>query len=427
MSAPAACPFPGAAIDLFDEAFVANPWGPLAELREQAPVMQDPLTGYWLISRHNDIRQVLMQPDVFRPDNALTAVTEICPAALRILASVGFHLPATLANNGYDHHPQIRSLVAKFFTPARISRFTPAIAELARTAARKAGDQLAAQGQVDLVDCVTKDFPALVLMEVLGLSDIDIAVLKVRSAASLELFWGNPDAERQLELARYAAQFYSWLGTRIRQADPAGDDLFGVLAAGRHADGRPLDPAEAVGIGYFLLVAGQETTSQLLATLLRRLIGSPEWWEQVGQADEPLARAAAVKFIEEVLRLEPPVVTWRRVVAQETTLDGHCLPAGAEVLLMLAGSGTDAQVFDHPDDFAPGRPNVRRHLAFGIGRHFCLGATLARVEAQEFVRALARELPPLQLLEPAPPMLGLLSFRAPRRLLVAADTDISAV
>ncbi|MFA7324968.1 MAG: hypothetical protein WC005_11505, partial [Candidatus Nanopelagicales bacterium] len=75
MSVPAACPFPGAAIDLFDEAFVANPWGLLAELREQAPVMQDPLTGYWLISRHNDIRQVLMQPDVFRPDNALTAVT----------------------------------------------------------------------------------------------------------------------------------------------------------------------------------------------------------------------------------------------------------------------------------------------------------------------------------------------------------------
>ncbi|MFD0448502.1 cytochrome P450 [Streptomyces indonesiensis] len=150
--------------------------------------------------------------------------------------------------------------------------------------------------------------------------------------------------------------------------------------------------------------------------MLRRALVEPGLWPRVAQEEE-----AVGAWVEEVLRREPPVTTWRRVVARPVELGGVELPAGAQLLLMLMGSGSDPEVFTDPERMCPHRANIRHHLAFGTGRHRCPGASLARTEAAVALRAAARGLPKARLVAGAEgtPMLGLLSFRAPLRVAVA--------
>lgn len=385
--------------------FQAGP-ADLRSLRDSAPVHRDERTGLWLVSRYDDVRAVLADPVRFHPDNALTAVTPIPRPVLRVLARAGFSLPPTLANNGTDTHGDLRRLVARFLTPARVAAMEPRIARL--TAERL--DRLTG-GEVDLHPVLARDLPAIVLMEVMGIDatgggaddqPLDVDALKAWSTASLELFWGDVTVERQYELAKPTAAFHQWLTSRIKAADPAGDDLFGALRAA----GVPI--RDAAGLCYFLLIAGQETTTQLLSAAFHAVLRHGDLWSRL---DEPGMAAACV---EEVLRRDAPVNTWRRIAAEPVTLSGVDVPAGAPLLLMLAGSGSDPEVFPEPERFCPARPNARKHLAFGYGRHFCLGAGLARLEAEVVLRETARRFPGLRLAsaEP-PPMLGLLSFRAP--------------
>ncbi|MBW4720217.1 cytochrome P450 [Saccharothrix obliqua] len=375
----------------------------LRSLRENAPVHRDEGTGLWLVSRHADVRAVLADPGRFHPDNALTAITPIPRPVLRVLARAGFSLPPTLANNGTATHAALRGLVAGFLTPARVRALRPLIAELARERLDALTGPVA-----DLHPALARDLPAIVLLAAMGIDDVDIPKLKAWSTASLELFWGNPSPERQHELAGSAAEFHQWLTRRIRAA--RGADLFGVL--------RDVPIRDAAGLCYFLLVAGQETTTQLLCAVFDAVLRDRELWARV---DEP---GVAEDVVEEVLRRDPPVSTWRRIAAEPVVLSGVPVPAGAHLLLMLAGSGSDPAVFPEPDRLCPARPNARRHLAFGYGRHFCLGAGLARLEAAVVLRETRERFPSLRLASAErPPMLGLLSFRAPLSVRVVLHAD----
>ncbi|MBB5955611.1 cytochrome P450 [Saccharothrix tamanrassetensis] len=365
----------------------------LRSLRANAPVHQHVGTGLWLVSRYEDVRMILADPKRFHPDNALTAVTAIPRPVLRVLARAGFSLPPTLANNGTETHADLRRLVAAFLTPARVQAMRPRIAELARERLARLTGPVA-----DLHPALARDLPAVVLMEVMGIDDVDIPKLKAWSTASLELFWGDPSTERQHELARPAAEFHRWLTHRISTA--RGDDLFGAL--------RNVPLRDAAGLCYFLLIAGQETTTQLLCAVFDAVLRHDDLWSRLG---EP---GMAELVVEEVLRRDPPVNTWRRIAAEPVTISGVDVPAGAQLLLMLAGAGSDPEVFPDPERLCPARPNARKHLAFGFGRHFCLGAGLARLEAEVVLRETFERFPNLRLAsaEP-PPMLDLLSFRAP--------------
>jgi cytochrome P450 len=170
---------------------------------------------------------------------------------------------------------------------------------------------------------------------------------------------------------------------------------------------------------FFVFIAGQSTTGQLIATVVSRALTEPGMWPRVA-GEAGLAEA----WVEEVLRREPPVTTWRRVTARATELSGVRLPASAELLLMLMGSGSDPEVFPAPERMCPHRENIRHHLAFGAGRHRCPGASLARTEAAVALRTAARHLPRLQSATGSAdtPMLGLLSFRAPLRVAVEQGT-----
>jgi cytochrome P450 len=345
------------------------------------PARYDEELGYWVVDDPASAREVLLDPETFRPDNAVLAHTPLSVKALRVLSGVGFALPPTLANNAGDSHRPIRAAVARFFSPARVAAVEPLARSLTSARVAMAAETLAAGGEVDLVQAIAAEPPALVVLDMLGLSEVDVPALKAWSLESLELFWGWPDEDRQLELAHSAAEFYGWLRSRTTAARRApGDDLFGVLVS------LGLTDEEICAVGYFLMIAGQETTTQLISTAFYRTLG---------RSFDP------AEVVEDVLREASSVPTWRRVTAGPAVVGDVELPGGAPVLLGLSGHGGPAD------------------LAFGVGIHRCLGAGLARLEARVALECAAGLLSAVRLVE-EPPLIDLLSFRAPKRLVVTS-------
>ncbi|MFE4541151.1 cytochrome P450 [Arthrobacter sp. NPDC056727] len=362
---------------------------------------------YLVVRDPDSVRDVLHRPADFSPANALVAVTPLEGPALRELQRVGFALPPVLASNDTDTHGGIRKVVAGFFTPATVAAMEPRIRELAREAAAKAGGRLARTGQADLVQAVAAFPPAVVMLELLGLPVRDLADLKRWGLDSMELFWGWPGTDRQLELAHSAAEFYVWLRRLVTESVAApGRNLFKSLS--EHG----LSRTEMCSLGYFLLIAGQETTTQLISTTLFRLLEgtAPVGWREAS------SDAGARSVVRHVLATESSVPTWRRVAAHDTSLGGGVIPAGTEILLELSGNRITAGAGTVPQPDAGHGPSTG--LIFGSGIHRCLGAKLAELEAAVIIQEAAAGLPGIRLQGPGPDWIRLLSFQAPRTVSV---------
>lgn len=369
----------------------------------------------YLVVRDADaVRDVLHRPADFSPANALVAVTPLAGPALRVLQRVNFALPPVLASNDTDEHAGIRKVVAGFFTPATVAAMEPRIRELAQEAARNAAEHLDSSGQIDLVQTVAATPPAVVMLELLRLPVRDLADLKRWGLDSMELFWGWPDGNRQLELAHSAADFYVWLRKLVAESRATpGRNLFKSLA--EHG----LSTPEICSLGYFLLIAGQETTTQLISTTLFRLLEGPA---PVGWKDAATETGSRT-IVRHVLATESSVPTWRRVAAHDTNLGGDLIPAGTEILLELSGNhitSTAARASPSmPSEAVRHGQSTGYGLVFGSGIHRCLGAKLAELEAAIVVQETATALPDVRLQEYQPDWIRLLSFQAPRTVTVA--------
>ncbi|MFB9238004.1 cytochrome P450 [Plantactinospora siamensis] len=378
------------------DAAVDRPWPAVATVTDHVGV------PHTLVTRHAQVRRVLAEPETYRPDNALDAMTPIPVAALRILARHGFRLPPTLANNASPSHPGIRAAVADALHPDRVAEQRPWLTGVVEGRVRELAGRLTAGRPVDLYADLAADLPLLVLARLVDLPAAEAPVVKEFSRAALELFWAPVDPDRQRKLAGTVGRF----AAALREFADAGTGLAARLRAAGHG----VDTV--VGALFFLLVAGQETTSQFLTLLLHRLHGEPA--VLAGLAD---GSVGVDDVVEEGLRLVPPIVTWRRVAARDTELGGVAVPAGRSVVLWLARAGRDPEVFAVPDGFRPGQRGSRRHLAFGAGAHRCVGAQLSRMEAAVVVAAAAPLLTGSTVVR-APRCPDNLSFRMPDAFLL---------
>ena len=272
---------------------------------------------YALVSGYAEVKSVLADPDTYRPDNALDAVTPIPVPALRVLTRYGFRLPPTLANNGGASHPTIRAITARALHPDRVAAQRPWLEALVAHRVARLDERLAKGGQVDLYADLVADLPLLVLARLVELPDSDAVVVKEFSRAALELFWAPLSPARQAYLAEVVGRYHAVL----RDFAATAGGLVGELRS--HAHGAGLAPDVPVAALFFLLVAGQETTSQFLTLLLHRLAGEPAVHSGLSTKD-----IRVEDVVEEGLRLVPPIVTWRRVAARDTTLGGVAVPRG---------------------------------------------------------------------------------------------------
>ena len=353
------------------------------------------LGRYHVVRDPGEVREAFRRVDEFEPTNALTSVVPLSVATLRVLSRARFALPPVLASATGDRHRTVRKMVAAFFTPAKVAAVGPRVTELTRQRCETAASALG-NGPIDLADIIGRHIPPVIMQELTGFDCPDLMLLKRWSRDSLELFWGWPDEERQLELATSAVEFYAWLRETVT-ASKGDDSLFGVL------DTAGLTTPEICSLGYFLVIAGQETTAQLINIAFYRALQNRTLWHELSQG------ASAAAFVRGVLASESSVHTWRRVVATDSTLGGVDLPAGAEVLLELSGH--------HPAGATP----TAYSLAFGHGLHRCLGAKLAELETITVLEETARAFPTLALAGPDPEWIRLLSFQTPTTVMAALE------
>jgi cytochrome P450 len=359
-------------------------------------------TTHTVITSHRLVKRVLADPGTFGPDNALDALTPMPVSALRVLTAHGFRLPPTLANNGGASHPQIRALTAAALAQDRLDAVRPWLSDLVAARVSRLGKRLDAGETVDLYADLAADLPLLVLARLVDLPDAEAEVVKEFSRAALELFWAPLDEPRQVELARIVGRFHQMLRDFCASAGGYAGALRELVAR------QGLPPDTPVGALFFLLVAGQETTSQFLTLLMHRLSGETAVLD--GLLD---GSVRAEDVVEEGLRLVPPIPTWRRVARRDVSLDGVDIPRGRSIILWLEAVGVEVA----GTRFHPGQPGSRRHLAFGAGAHRCVGAQLSRMEANVVVRHAASLLRSVHVAQKPwyPPNL---SFRMPDSFLV---------
>jgi cytochrome P450 len=290
------------------------------------------------------------------------------------------------------HHTRLRSLVSQAFTAARVTLLEPRIEVIARELI----DRIARTGTFDFMAAFAEPLPVIVIAELLGVPSEDRQMFCAWSSR-LVAGTGMTASAAELQLFRQAsADLTQYLAEQIRhRRRHPGDDLISSLVAARDQEGR-MTEAELLGSCVLLLMAGNETTVNLLGNGMLTLLRHPQQLEWLRKHPEQLASA-----IEEMLRFESPVQrALLRVVTETVTIGRTTIEAGDRVSAILGAANRDPAQFPDPDRFDPGRtPN--RHLAFGAGMHFCLGAVLARAEARIGFGQILTRLPTLRLVQGA--------------------------
>ncbi|MEV0627246.1 cytochrome P450 [Nonomuraea wenchangensis] len=349
----------------------------LTLLRRESPVRRVEADGYrpfWAVTRHADVLEI-------ERDNALwlSAPRPVLrraevDAALEAHRARGDGLK-TLVHTDDPEHRELRAIGADWFSPKAMRELQPRVRELAR----RYVDLLAEHGgRCDFVREVAAHYPLRVILSLLGLPESDFPLML---RLTQDLFGQDDDSRRRggEEAAAHTSVLADLLGyfrelTAARRARPTGD-LASAIANAR-VDGRPLSDADAASYYVIIATAGHDTTTSTIAGGLEALVRHPGELRRLREDPGLLAPAA-----EEMIRWVSPVKAFMRTAAADTAVRGTPIRAGESVLLSYPSANRDEEVFDGPFRFDVGRtPN--RHLAFGAGVHYCLGAGLARMEIQ---------------------------------------------
>jgi cytochrome P450 len=292
-----------------------------------------------------------------------------------------------LLNLDPPDHTRLRRLVSGAFTPRTVAELEPWIREVTvrlLAAADGAG--------FDLIDGLAFPLPIAVICHLLGVPAEDQAQFRAWGhdvAATLDPQMGAA-ARAQSRTAEAELTAYLQDLVRERRANPDDTILSALIAA--EEEGDRLSSGEVVRMAFLLLIAGFETTVNLIGNGTVALLGDPDSWDRLRQ-DPGLVPTA----IEEMLRYDSPVQLTSRIATEEVEVGGHVIAAGRAVLVAIGGANRDPEVFERPDEFQIGRPDPGRHLSFSLGLHHCLGAALARLEGRVAIEELTRRYPALEL------------------------------
>jgi cytochrome P450 len=354
---------------LTDPAFYAGDPHPLfARLRAEAPVawLDDP--GCWVLSRHADVWEVSTDPVRF------------CSSKGILLQDIGVEMPEmppTLLNIDPPSHTRYRTLVQPAFTPSRIRAFEPQL----RARARALVEPLPKGEVVDIVPALAVPFPLQVIAQLIGIPEEDWPRFHVWSDAFIAAADGGPDQSEHVLNNIIEATTYLLSTVADRRADPS-DDLVSYLAT-LEVDGDALSDDELMMFLVQLLVAGNETTRNLISGGLLALADRPDEWDRL-RRDPSLVPSA----VEELLRWTAPVISFVRTATTGTVVGGQQIAADEPLLLLYASANRDETVFGPTADRLDIARDPNPHLAFGFGTHFCLGALLARLEGRVLLEEL---------------------------------------
>lgn len=360
-------------VDLFDPAVQADPYEAYRVLREQAPVWRMPRTGWYVVTRYAELQEVVRKPDVYsmRVGEVLRSPYQSDREVHRIFKNQGWVNPGSLSTDP-PLHAKYRSIVDLGFTAKRVRTIRKDIEKLIHALL----DNWIEDGEVDFIEHFCTPLPMMVITDRLGLPQEDLPQLKTWSEAWVLPFAMNLDADERSRVARMNVELQHYFVDKFdeKRKHPA-EDILSDLVHARFGGERALETAELLSIAEQVLVGGNETTTNAIASGMKLLIDNPD--EERLLREDPSLLAT---FVEEVLRLESPTQGLFRVSVKDSVLGGVEIPERSLVHLRFAAANRDPDHFEDPDRLDVRRVNARTQLAFSQGPHVCLGAPLARQE-----------------------------------------------
>lgn len=360
-------------------------------------IMADPANGH---------RYLLEQCPVHRCDDfdppfyTLSRYADV-EAALRDIQTYSSHFgqgPRFTEPNGMlgdpPKHTFYRKLVQQAFTPKAVEALRDTVTVLTH---QLVDDILAGEGEFDFHDDFAFPLPVIIIAGMLGVPAADLDRFKHWSDIQVAAM-GSSDPDQYLEeQTRFQSYMLAHMSTRkaqIESGEAVADDLLTLIAGAKTAEGEAVPESDALSLLNQLLVGGNETTTSLITNMIWRLLEVPDRWQEI-VSDGSLIEAA----IEESLRYDPPVLGLYRNITEDVELHGETMKAGNKVYINYAAANRDPKVFDNPNEFDLHR-SQKRHMAFGLGVHFCIGAPTARLEAEIALSVLRERLPDLRLVGP---------------------------
>ena len=372
--------------DPFEPGFTTWPYDQYARLRQAGPVLPSPLGG-WQLFAYDDCFRLLREPGTSVEDRNIANPTFRSDAFERIAADLGIDRfeNRSILNLDPPDHTRLRKLVARVFTPRAIDRLRPEVQRLVDEALDATGPSF------DLISALAFPLPFQVISFMLGMPEGDVDELRSWSHTLAGTLDPMLDEEQIEEAFRASIAMRGHLTDVIRwkRANPADDLLSGMIS--QSEDGDALTDSELLDQVTLLFIAGHETTVNLIGNGVLQLLEHREQWERL--VDDP---SLVVGAIEECLRFDPPVQMTRRITMAPFEARGTVIGPGEFVMAMTAAANRDpARWGDDADEFDIVRHGANHHLSFGSGIHHCLGAALARMEAQVAVGTLASRYPDL--------------------------------
>jgi cytochrome P450 len=379
---------------MLDPALIADPYSGYGALREQAPVLRglgpDGATPLWFVTRQDEVRTVLGDPRFVNDPASVRAGARVDDSRRKLMAAFGLseehagYLTGTILDHDGADHTRLRKLVSRAFTVRRVGELRPRVEAIAADLLDRLPERF------DLMSTYSYPLPITVICELVGVPEADRPLWREWShalfSAQREKFpdaiRGMSDNVKELIAARRAA--------------PTDDLVTGLIQA-QEADGDRLTDVEMVSMVFVLVLAGHETTANLIGNATRALLTHPDQLQRL-RADPALWPAA----VHELMRFTGPVLGTRiRFAKEDVELGGERIAAGQAVEAVLVSANRDPRVYTDPDRLDVTRRPVaghgEGHVGFGFGAHYCLGAALARQEGEIALRALFERFPDLAL------------------------------
>lgn len=363
------------------------PYDFYARLRQEEPITFSPTINAYLVSRYDDIRSILSQPDVFSSKNSILSGATLHPETITELMKGYPYMLTTIGDDG-ARHTRMRRPFQNALSPTQVRAMEPFI----RETATRLIDRFISNGQAEIISQFAYRLPLEVMLSILGIPQQDLEMVKRQTDAGRMMLGLPLPPEEQAECARQyvALQHYYARLIEEKRKNPADDLISDLIRDGMREDD-PLSDTEIINQIAGVVLAGHETTTHLIGSGLFLLLEEPTRWQTLCEHPEQIPLA-----LEELLRVRGPALGFMRTTTREVTVGGITMPEGTQLLLLYASGSRDESQFPHADTFDMQRqPNP--HLGFGYGVHSCVGAGLARVEGRIAFENLTQRIPNMRL------------------------------
>jgi cytochrome P450 len=376
----------------FDPFDLNTPHAQWENFRKEEPIFYHEPSGYWVVSRYEDIKEIFDDWKTFSSENAQKPMRPMCEEGRKILTEGGFTAYSGLTARVPPDHTRIRKIAQGCFGPRRFKSIEPQIEEIVKRHLDLMEDAGKAGAPVDFWNIVAYPVPAYVLFTLMGIPDEDVDKIKQYGASRGKMTWSDLTDEEMIPVAHDMVAYWKYIHNLLdMRRETPGDDFPSDLLR-LQAEGADITTEEIAGVLYSTLFAGHETTSTFMGNYVLTLMDNPNSWEEIKADPGKIPNA-----VEEMLRFTPSVVGWRRKARTAKTIGGVELPADAEILMLTGSANRDEDKYPKGETLDISRKNARTHLSFGYGIHYCLGFQLAKMEAQILLRQLADRFPTLRL------------------------------